>query len=150
MTQRSTSADFVTAFATGWPEHQPDILVLSLTTAKGIQDFALNKEQALLIAKTMKDTAVQQPAETRAENRVASTSATVKRCALNWLSALIITDRLLPRVVNEICIKPRCAGDDPKVPLAARPSEIPLTPRPSGPRSEAIAIRDDIARKIER
>jgi hypothetical protein len=46
MTQRSTSADFVTAFATGWPENQPDIMVLSLTTKKGIQDFALNKEQA--------------------------------------------------------------------------------------------------------
>jgi hypothetical protein len=59
MTQRSTSADFVTAFATGWPENQPDIMVLSLTTAKGIQDFALNKEQAMLIAKTMKDTAAQ-------------------------------------------------------------------------------------------
>jgi hypothetical protein len=59
MTQRSTSADFVTAFATGWPENQPDILILSLTTAKGIQDFALNKEQALLIAKTVKDTAAQ-------------------------------------------------------------------------------------------
>jgi hypothetical protein len=57
MTQRSTSADFVTAFATGWPENQPDIMVLSLTTHKGVQDFALNKEQALLIAKTMKDTA---------------------------------------------------------------------------------------------
>jgi hypothetical protein len=59
MTQRSTSADFVTAFATGWPENQPEIMILSLTTAKGIQDFALNKEQALLIAKTMKDTAAQ-------------------------------------------------------------------------------------------
>jgi hypothetical protein len=59
MTQRSTSADFVTAFATGWPENQPDILILSLTTNKGIQDFALNKEQALLIAKTMKETAGQ-------------------------------------------------------------------------------------------
>jgi len=59
MTQRSTSADFVTAFATGWPENQPDILILSLTTKKGMQDFALNKEQALLIAKTMKDTAAQ-------------------------------------------------------------------------------------------
>ena len=57
MTQRSTSADFVTAFATGWPENQPDIMVLSLTTTKGVQDFALNKEQALLIAKTMKETA---------------------------------------------------------------------------------------------
>ena len=59
MTQRSTSADFVTAFATGWPENQPDILILSLTTKKGMQDFALNKEQALLIAKTMKATAAQ-------------------------------------------------------------------------------------------
>jgi hypothetical protein len=58
-TQRSTSADLVTAFATGWPENQPDILILSLTTKKGVQDFALNKEQALLIAKTMKDTAAQ-------------------------------------------------------------------------------------------
>jgi hypothetical protein len=59
MTQRSTSADFVTAFATGWPENQPDIMILSLTTKKGMQDFALNKEQALLIAKTMKETAGQ-------------------------------------------------------------------------------------------
>jgi hypothetical protein len=57
MTKRSTSADFVTAFATGWPENQPDIMVLSLTTHKGVQDFALNKQQALLIAKTMKETA---------------------------------------------------------------------------------------------
>jgi hypothetical protein len=59
MIQRSTSADFVTAFATGWPENQPDIMILSLTTKKGMQDFALNKEQALLIAKTMKETAAQ-------------------------------------------------------------------------------------------
>jgi hypothetical protein len=57
MTKRSTSADFVTAFATGWPENQPEIMVLSLTTHKGVQDFAFNKEQALLIAKTMKETA---------------------------------------------------------------------------------------------
>ena len=57
MTQRATSAEFVTAFATGWPERQPDIMVLSLTTSKGVQDFALNREQALLIAKTMKQTA---------------------------------------------------------------------------------------------
>ena len=55
--QRSTAADFVTAFATGWPENQPEILVLSLTTHKGVQDFAFNKEQALLIAKTMRETA---------------------------------------------------------------------------------------------
>jgi hypothetical protein len=46
MTKRSTSADFVTAFATGWPENQPKIMVLSLTTQKGVQDFALNKEAA--------------------------------------------------------------------------------------------------------
>ena len=57
MTNRSTSADFVTAFATGWPEQQPDIMVLSLTTHQGVQDFAFNKEQALLIAKTIKETA---------------------------------------------------------------------------------------------
>ena len=47
----------MTAFATGWPEDQPEIMVLSLTTHKGVQDFALSKEQALLIAKTMKKTA---------------------------------------------------------------------------------------------
>lgn len=59
MTKRSTAADFVTAFATGWPETQPEIMVLSLTTHKGVHDFALNKEQALLIAKTIKETAAQ-------------------------------------------------------------------------------------------
>jgi hypothetical protein len=58
MTNRSTSADFVTAFATGWPENEPHIMVLSLTTHKGVQDFAFNKEDALLIAKTIRDTAV--------------------------------------------------------------------------------------------
>ena len=57
MKNRSTSADFVTAFATGWPELQPDIMVLSLTTHKGVQDFALTREQALLVAKTIKETA---------------------------------------------------------------------------------------------
>ena len=57
MNNRSTSASFVTAFATGWPEAQPDIMVLSLTTNNGVQDFAFNREQALLIAKTIKDTA---------------------------------------------------------------------------------------------
>lgn len=56
-TTRKTAADFVTGFATGWPEQQPDIMVLSLTTHKGIQDFAFNREQALLIAKTIKETA---------------------------------------------------------------------------------------------
>jgi hypothetical protein len=58
-TSRSTSADFVTAFSTGWPEQQPDIMVLSLTTHRGVQDFAFNKQQALLIAKTIKQTAAQ-------------------------------------------------------------------------------------------
>ena len=57
MTNRSTSADFVTAFAPGWPEAQPEIMVLSLTTQKGVQDFAFNKDQAMLIAKTIKETA---------------------------------------------------------------------------------------------
>jgi hypothetical protein len=57
MTNRSTSADFVIGFATGWPEQQPDVMVLSLTTRRGVQDFAFNKEQALLIAKTIKETA---------------------------------------------------------------------------------------------
>ena len=57
MADRSTSADFVTAFATGWPDKQPDIMVLSLTTHNGVQDFALSRDQALLIAKTIKETA---------------------------------------------------------------------------------------------
>jgi hypothetical protein len=55
--KRSTTADFVTAFATGWPEQEPHIMVLSLTTHKGVQDFAFTREQALLVAKTMKQTA---------------------------------------------------------------------------------------------
>jgi hypothetical protein len=55
--KRSTSADFVTAFATGWPEQEPHVMILSLTTHKGVQDFAFNKEQALLVAKTIKETA---------------------------------------------------------------------------------------------
>ena len=57
MNNRTTAASFVTAFATGWPEAQPDIMVLSLTTNNGVQDFAYNKDQALLIAKTIKETA---------------------------------------------------------------------------------------------
>lgn len=56
-TTRKAVADFVLGFATGWPEHQPDVMVLSITTNKGIHDFALNKEQALLIAKTIRETA---------------------------------------------------------------------------------------------
>ena len=61
MTTRFTTANHVTAFATGWPENQPDIMVLSLTTHQGVHDFALNKEQALLIAKTIKNTAARLP-----------------------------------------------------------------------------------------
>jgi hypothetical protein len=34
MTKRSTSADFVTAFATGWPENQPDIMETAGRLAK--------------------------------------------------------------------------------------------------------------------
>ena len=59
MATRPVAAEIVTAFATGWPENQPDIMVLSLTTHKGVQDFAFNKEQALLIAKTIEKTAAQ-------------------------------------------------------------------------------------------
>ena len=59
---KRASADFVTAFATGWPDKQPDILVLSLTTHKGVQDFAFTREQALLVAKTLQDTAARLPA----------------------------------------------------------------------------------------
>ena len=66
MTNRATSADFVTGFSTGWPEHEPSILVLSLTTHKGVQDFAFTKEQALLVAKTMKQTADRLAKPTRA------------------------------------------------------------------------------------
>ena len=57
MATRPVAAEIVTAFATGWPENQPEVMVLSLTTHKGVQDFAFSKEQALLIAKTMKETA---------------------------------------------------------------------------------------------
>ena len=32
-------------------------MVLSLTTHKGVQDFALTEQQALLVAKTIKETA---------------------------------------------------------------------------------------------
>ena len=57
-TTRFTTANHVTAFSTGWPEQQPEVMVLSLTTLQGgVQDFLLDKEQALLIAKTIKNTA---------------------------------------------------------------------------------------------
>jgi hypothetical protein len=57
MTDRSTSADFVRAFSTGWPEKEPHIMVLSLSTHRGTYDFALTKEQALKVAATMQETA---------------------------------------------------------------------------------------------
>ena len=55
-TDRKASAEYVTGVATGWPEDRPDLLVLSLTTASGTRDFAMSKDQALLVAKTIKDT----------------------------------------------------------------------------------------------
>lgn len=57
MTTQKGSADFVTAFATGWPEDKPDLMILSLTTAHGVQNFALTKDQAMLIANTIQETA---------------------------------------------------------------------------------------------
>lgn len=50
-------AEFLTAFATGWPEDKPDLIILSLTTHSGKRDYAISKGQALLIAKTLKETA---------------------------------------------------------------------------------------------
>jgi len=40
-------------------------MVLSLTTQKGVQDLAFTKEQALLVAKTIKDTAARLAAPKR-------------------------------------------------------------------------------------
>ena len=57
MAERTTSADFVRAFSTGWPEKEPHIMVLSLSTHQGTYDFALTKDQALKIAKTIQETA---------------------------------------------------------------------------------------------
>jgi hypothetical protein len=57
MADRSTSADFVRAFSTGWPEKEPHVMVLSLSTHRGTYDFALTKDQALKVAKTMQETA---------------------------------------------------------------------------------------------
>jgi hypothetical protein len=69
MTTRSVAAEIVTAFATGWPENQPEIMVLSLTTNKGVRDFAFDKEQALLIAKTINETAERLKAPRAARRR---------------------------------------------------------------------------------
>jgi hypothetical protein len=78
MTKRSTSADFVTAFATGWPENQPDIMVLSLTTHRGVQDFALTEQQALLVAKTIKETAANWPNEVVEAATLSASDGTAK------------------------------------------------------------------------
>jgi len=50
------SADFVTVFATGWPE-KPTRRRSALTAHQGVQNFAFTKEHALLVAKTMRGTA---------------------------------------------------------------------------------------------
>ncbi|WP_426443022.1 hypothetical protein [Bradyrhizobium genosp. P] len=55
--QLRKAPDFLTGFATGWLEQQPDLLVISMTTDKGVQDYTVNKEQALLIARTIQQTA---------------------------------------------------------------------------------------------
>lgn len=57
MTTRTGAAEIVLGFATGWPEDKPDLMMLSFSTHHGIRDFALSKEQALLVAKTIKETA---------------------------------------------------------------------------------------------
>ncbi len=118
-TQRSTSADFVTAFATGWPEHQPDVMVLSLTTHNGVQDFAFNKEQALPIAQDDQGDRANSPKPKRPEiGEVTVTNASPAlrgRCQRggnyfdrlivaprNWLSAFNTMCCLLPVVFNEI------------------------------------------------
>ena len=57
MNTMRTAPNFLTGFATGWPEQQPDVMIISMTTEKGVHDFAVNKEQALLIARTIQQTA---------------------------------------------------------------------------------------------
>lgn len=59
MSERRAAAEFLTAFSTGWPEKDPHLMILSLTTASGMRDVAMTKEQALLVAKTIQDTAAQ-------------------------------------------------------------------------------------------
>ena len=128
----------MTAFATGWPEHQPDIMVLSLTTHKGVQDFAFNKEQALLIAKTMKETAAGWPSRKRRasakmrlgmDRRQEDLPIALLRHrdigAPEWLSALITTVCLLPCVVSEmLALKPAPLARTWKLPPPPRPCEI--------------------------
>ena len=117
-------------------------MVLSLTTHKGVQDFAFNKEQALLIAKTMKETAAglaepkqvearHGPARSGAGRRDAQERDSEMVAPLNWLSARITTDCLLPRVVNEmLALNPARAGDAPGYcRCLPRPWRLPLMPR---------------------
>ena len=163
MTKRSTAADFVTAFATGWPENQPDIMVLSLTTHKGVQDFALNKEQALLIAKTMKETAARLAAPKR-QLGIFGEAPGVEGSGQLWrdsaieaprnpLSALMATDCRLPRVVTErLAVNPAALATTWKLPLPPRPSRVPVMPRllslqfpESAPRSETtLPLRSNL------
>ena len=142
-----TSAEYVTAFATGWPEHQPDIMVLSLTTQKGVQDFAVNKEQALLIAKTIKETAAQAREAEDAElagklppgvDPTGSDQIRLERALFdseisaprNWLSARIVTVCLLPVVRSEmLALKPAVQATTWKLPPPPRPCREPETLR---------------------
>ena len=145
----------MTAFATGWPENQPDIMVLSLTTHKGVQDFALSKEQALLIAKTMKETAARLATPTQGSlkplaRRKRVSCATARSMApRNSLSALITTDCRLPRVVSErLAVKSGGAGDHLEIAVAAASLKVAvdvaaaLAPGPG----ERAALGDDVGR----
>ena len=112
-------------------------MVLSLTTQKGVHDFALNKEQALLIAKTMKETAGQLAKPKRescglpAPRKLAGYERDNEIDApRNWLSDLITTDCLLPVVRSEmLAVNPGALAVTWKLPLLPRPSRLPFTPR---------------------
>ena len=166
MTNRSTSADFVTAFATGWPENQPDIMVLSLTTHKGVQDFAFNKEQALLIARDHQGNRSKagEAQDQLSERSNAPAGADAERAVLtryfdseilaprNWLSARIVTDCLLPLVCSEmLALKPAALATTWKLPPPPRPCKVPLMLRLASlqvPETVA-ALGDDIGLQIE-
>src|ERR1700692_1622151 len=165
MTKRSTAADFVTAFATGWPENQPEIMVLSLTTNKGVQDFALSKEQTLLIAKTMTQTRARLAAPKQGSEGNQSFGSDSIRTDQFWrrfsaieaplkpLSALIETDWWLPRVATDrLAVNPAALATTSKLPLAPRPWRVPVMPRllslhvpESTPRSETtLPLRSNL------
>jgi len=56
-------------------------MVLSLTTHRGVQDFAFNKEQALLIAKTIKETAAKLEKPKRVKPSIATPHCHRPPCA---------------------------------------------------------------------